>query len=903
MPYVSKLHCAPASRRGVALLAVAPAFVVIVVLLVAFVGLTVDSSRWTERRIDRFSVRAGADTATTLAVETLWTEFEAAAEGASNPMQALRTFLDGLGIANQAAETLPSDVELLPRLDLASDMHGEAVVDGTVIESVRVRRIDEPQATRLEFSTTAVARRGDARFDAASTRLTVQDVFVIEAPPFEGLDFVLLANNINCILCHAEIDNVERVYNADAAQRGTFRRVRVGSLESLEMRSNPESSIAGTLYVGGAARDTRGNPITDWSRISLSGRALDDEGRLLEHFDGSLTPVPLVAADPTDPQPFANLYLDYFGHNGDPASHQVDGPMPTSFPLPFPDDGGTDPVTHAPTPEGAGDRLVDDNEFAAVIAAAQGHASGGHITVVPRGSSVPTSRTATALLAGSEALAGFADGHVVMHGTAANPIRLSGDIAIAGDLILSGVIEGSGNLQVKGNVFIAGDVVYNDAVVGGVREFGKSSNGSDNLLTIAMGKNVMIGDVTRAGRRESTPTSGFEGGGWNFTMDELAIFNNKEWMKSQPTLPGEPVYELVARRGERRELFRTVEVRTEEPILTWQGTGNFVTEPVYEQQGTGEYETIPIMERQQIGTRQVPIYETVHHPADPPEPYGAPWTEQVLVGHREEPVFGDVQVGTRSVEITRTVQVGTREVEVMGWVQTGTNVVVTSEQRSYDPPRYETFARDLYEWVTPQHPNPYYMGPDFRPRYYAMAEGAPAPIFNKVGHYDPALRSWVGPERPGGWDSRKLTLADPTNPRDPLLFDASGAPRGVITSLAPTEGWISPDQLRSIIALNYGRRDASTPLAVDAWLYSSNSIFGLIPKSDAPGVDGRMRVNGAIIAPDIGLLSPGSMELNFDRRGRNQIKVRSTSRLSIQRRLWAAGDNQRRGAVIATLPR
>lgn len=889
-------------RRGAALLALAPAIVVVAVLLVAFVGLAIDSSRWGERRIHHYSARAAADVAASLVVESLWSEFERSVVGGGESLDGLRGFLDGLGIVDQSGAATPGDVQILSRIDLPTDADGNARVDGAIIESVRLRRIDEQFATRLELSTTAVAAGGDPRFDAASTRRTIEDVFVAEAPPFEGLEYVLLANNVNCILCHAEIDNAERVYNRDVAQRGTYARVRVGSLESLEMRSSPESSIAGSLYIGGAARDTHGNPITDWGHLSLQGRALDGSGRILEHFDGSVIPVPLTRVDPADPLPFGNLYVDYFGHAGDPERYQVDGALPDSFPMPFPDDGGRDPVTGLPSTQGAGDRLVDTNEFASVAAAAHGHASGGFITFVPSGTSVAATTAPAALLAGSDALAGFADGNVIMHGTAENPIRLSGNVAIAGDLVLSGVIEGAGNLQVRGNVFIAGDLVYADAVAEGARTFGLAANGRHNLVTIAAGKNVMVGDVTHD-THSATPVDGLPGGGWNFTLDELSIFNRKEWMKTQPTLPGRPVYQIVERRPESRELMQSVVVQREEPILSWQGTGTFVPQPVYEQRGTGRFRLEPVLERQQIGTNRVPIHQTIHHPADPPEPYGRPWTERVVVGYREVPVYGNVQVGTRSVEITERVQVGTRSVEVMGWVQTGTNVTTATELRPYDPPRYETVLRDVYQWVTPQHANPYYRGPDFVARYYALTEGAPAPIFNKDGHFDPDLASWISAERPEGWNLARLSLADPTNPRDPFLFDETGERRAVITALAPSEGWIDADQLRAIIAQNLDSHAAGTPLAIDAWLYSSNSIFGLVPKRGHSRLDGRLLLNGAIIAPDVGLLAPGGLQLNYDRRGRTQLAVRSTQRLTIQRRLVAPGSEARRGPVIATLSR
>jgi len=890
------------ARRGIALLAVVPCLVVLFVLVVAIVGSSVDSSRLNERRIDLYSVRASAEAATRLAVESIWSDFEAARAGGAATVTDSRDFLDSIGIPNQSTAATPADIELLPSLDLATDSSSEAVIGGTVIESVRVRRMDDLRSTRLEFSTTAVARRGDERFDAASTRRTVQDVFVIEPPAFEGLDFVLLANNINCIMCHTSIDNVERVYNVDESLRGTHGRVKTGSIESFLFRSDPESTLAGTLYLGGGAHDEHGNPITNWGSFSLEGHLFDGEGSILEGVGGSLTTAHLVPADPLNPQPLANLYLDYFAHEGDAGRFQVDGVMPKSFPLPFPDDGGLDPITLEATPAGAGNRIVDDNEFAASLGSARGRANGGNISLLPHGALVDSGAALASLRTGTDHLSGVADGNVYMHGTEADPIRLSGELAISGDLILSGVVQGSGSLKVRGNVYVTGDLVYADGEVAGARTYGHGADGSANLLTIAAGKNIVIGDMYHPAWGAGPPANGRSDGSWNFTLDEVAIFNRMEWMKTQPTLPGQRVREVVRVEERQRELFETVRFDVEEPVRVWRGTGVFVDQPVYETRGTGVFDSVPIYERQQVGTRDVPVYRTIVHPADPPEPYGSPWTERVIDGYTTEPVFQNVQVGTRSVERTARVQVGTRSVEVFGWVQTGTRTVTRTVNQPYSPRRFETYEVEVYDWVTPQHTNPHYAGAGFIPRYYAFGEGTPVPIFDRTGYFDPSTEVWVAPERPGSWDPAQVSFADPNDTDDPYLFDGAGQPKAVVTTLSPTQGWITDALLRSMTEANLAARDETQPLAVDAWLYSANSVFGVVPSRNSAGVSGKMRINGAVIAADVGLLAPSGMEINYDRRGRGQLNVLSQTRVVIRRQLWAPGSQERESAIVTTLP-
>jgi len=875
--------------------------VVLMVLLVAFVGATVDSSRWTERRVDLFSVRAGAETATRLAVESIWTQFEGESGGGSVQLPDLREFLDGIGIPNQGPVPGLDDIEVLPRLDLAQDNQGQFVIGGTVVESVRVRRIDDLRSTRLEFLTTAIAQRGAGRADDLSTRHTVQDIFVVEPPAFEGLGFVLLANNINCIMCHTTIDDVERVYNVDTSLRGTFERVRTGSIETFHLRSNPESSIAGTLYLGEGAIDNDGRPITDWSSYSMEGETFDGDGHLVENAIGELVSTRLVPADRDDPTPLANLYPKYLDHEGDPTRWQVDGAMPTEFPQPFTDDGGVDPVTMVATPEGAGNRIVDDNEFAVALGLARGAARGGNIAVVPHETRVDSAAALASLRSGADSIDSVADGNVYMHGTASNPIRIQGTLAIDGDLVLSGVVEGIANLKVKGNVYVTGDLAYNDAENAGQRTFGRAEGGAKNLLTIAAGKNIVIGDLYNPRAGSGAPANGIAGGSWNFAMDEVAIFNRMEWIKTQPTLPGEPIREMVREDTITVELLESVRVTADKPVFGWRGTGVFAVRPIFGWRGTGTFTTRPIFERQVTGSREVPVYTTIHHPADPPEPYGSPWSEVVQTGTRTESVYSNVQIGTEDIEVLEYVQVGSENVETREWVQTGTRAVTRTVSRSFDPPRFEINVQPVYEWITPQLANGHYKGPDFVPRYYNLAEGVPVPIFNKVGHLNPDTGFWEAPERPESWDTSTVTFAEPGDTSDPNLFHPDGTPKAVVSSLSPTGGWLDIDLLRTLAAEDLAGRDPDEPVGIDAWLYSSNSVFGIVPKRGVPGVNGTMRINGAVIAADVGLLAPGGMEINFDRRGRRLLDVRSNTRLAIRRQLWAPGSTDRRSDVLTTL--
>lgn len=837
------------ARSGSVLLATVPVIVLMVVTVLVVAGLAIDTSKTTDRRVDVYRATAAAETATQLAVTSLWSEFQGRFGSRGAGLTNLRAHLDSLGIRADAEEPF----DLVSRLPASSAAESEAALDGVRIDSVLVRREDSGSATQLTVTTTASTAEGGVAGNSAESRRALTETYSFEPAPFEGLDFVLLANNISCILCHTTIDNAERVFATDPELLGAVERVRVGSIESLQMRSNPESTIAGTLYVGGRAVLKDGSLVSNWSGISLDAAQVDANGNIVESLLGALSLRRLSPADPVDPAPLEDLYLDYFAHADDPTRYQVDGVLPDSFPLPFHDDGGVDQATGLPVVDGAGDRKVDDHEFYATTRSYDGALTAGEVAVVPRDGNTLDRNALEALVSDSTTLAGVTDGHVYLHGTPDAPIRIDGDVAVDGDVVISGVVSGKGNLRARGNIYVVGDVTYDDHEAAGGRTFGRSSAGSENLLTLAAGGNVVVADPFLAKRASDAPISGDPSGAWNFTLDQVASFNKLEWMKTQPTLPGRP-YSTVLQTVERtREVLQTVEVVETVPVYADVPTGNVVLEPV--------------MEHQQVGTREVPVYETVRHPATE---YAAAWTEYVQVGTRLEAVYAEVQVGTREVAETTRVEVGT-------------TTRVVQRNTSYDPPRYETYTEDVRGQVVPQHPNPYYQGAQYVPRFYSVSEDTPIPIHNRGGYFDPTSQTWIAKERAGSWRSSELTILDPADRTNRLLFHADGSRRAVVNGLAPSAGWLSVQTLQSLVRERAAGRDTSTPLTVDAWLYSANSVFGMIPKGKIPGLDGRLTINGALLAADIGLLAPTALRIHYDSRGKSVLDVRSDDKLTLRR--------------------
>ncbi len=331
---------------------------------------------------------------------------------------------------------------------------------------------------------------------------TVSQTIRIGGAPFAGFEYAVLANNVNCILCHAEFlaldleQNSDSDYDNDSDLYGTFDRIKIAILESLLFRTgSAHSYLSGTVYTRGTVMNDKGTPLSASGLASSTFKGHDFDrtnGQLLQnHSTGNKTIAALLNADVDSEgllEQFGNCYQNYPTEE----TQMTDGSLPESFPAPFPD------VDE--------DRCVGDSEFAAVMSSMSGSISGG-ISYgvldgdVYAGTGLPgASNGASADLAAS----GSYDGNVILVGTSVEPIILDGDIAINGDLVISGPVQGWGTLQVRGNTYIVGDVTYADAP----GEFGQTTSGSENGLAVVSGGSILMGDyLTIRGKGHTNDTS------------------------------------------------------------------------------------------------------------------------------------------------------------------------------------------------------------------------------------------------------------------------------------------------------------------------------------------------------------------------------------------------------------
>lgn len=453
------------------------AMVTVLILVVGMAGLAAAvlirlnlESKSAQEYVRQNSALIAAEAGLEYAAAQLWSNYLGGL-GSSLPVLAgVRTYLDKLvpinGVTNLLLKPIP-------------------FVNGANIDQILVSRTDTGSQTVLK-----VKSQGSFQ---GRTRTVVQ-LFTLSGSSFNGFDYALLANNIDCIMCHAEFDNVERYYNTDSSKWGTFDRVKVASLESLLVRLNDtQSRMAGSLYTRGELLGTKGSGnngitggifgISSLSGSSFLGYGIDTSGKIKQDNYGNLISDDLETVVPGSDGLLPKYGQVYANYPTDPAL-QTDGALPTNFPALIED-------TNA-------NRIVDDDEWKNALAngtfgAAQDGTKGvigGIVYGVPIAAVLDTRGLPSKSNSASEnARAGYYDGNLVLVGTAKEPLIFSGTLAVNGDVIISGPVKGTGKIIARNNLYITGDVNYADG-----EKFGVASDGTQNMMSYGAGGNIVIGD-------------------------------------------------------------------------------------------------------------------------------------------------------------------------------------------------------------------------------------------------------------------------------------------------------------------------------------------------------------------------------------------------------------------------
>ncbi len=481
------------SQAGMAMVLVMISIVIILGALGLTTRLMVSARHNTDLVVDMYVVEEACKAGIDIAIERLWHQYIIGGGNTTGNLASYKYFIDQIVPAGGTVGLLETAPHVL------------CEASGVQIDSVDVRRTDDIDGVLLAIEVEA-SRQGGAPQQ-------VEQTVRISGEPFAGYEYGVLANNINCILCHAGFYNLQERLNSEENHfhprpnryaeyeknpelYGTFDRIKVASLEALLYRPNQaDSVVAGTIYTRGEVYNERWQPMTPNQIMNSDLRSFDfsdEDGKLRANPQGHLIgPQNLKSkgkAKGNQPYPFDSVYTNYPTNPED----MTDGPLPETFPAPFPDHNE--------------DRYVDDNEFEEIAQALTGSLQGGVVHGIQPGeyyrdTQLPDSSNAAAT---SLAATGRYDGNAIIVGTPDNPIEMNGEIAINGDLVLAGTVKGRGQLFVRGNTYITGDVTYADAP----GQFGVAEDGTENALAVVTGGSVLMGDyITIRGKQHRSDTS------------------------------------------------------------------------------------------------------------------------------------------------------------------------------------------------------------------------------------------------------------------------------------------------------------------------------------------------------------------------------------------------------------
>lgn len=720
------------------------------------------------------AAKAGLDAG----IAQFWAAFFAQLpQGADPSLRNYRTFLDGIVADNPDGLNPPIDV---PGIEFPLDLPS-GIADVT---QVTVDRVDAGTGSTLTFRSLAEAN-GVQRAATQSIR--------VGGTLFEGFEFAVLANNINCILCHADFRNALLEWNNNPATRptgdangngvqdwidnlGTFERIKVASLESLMVRpSEANSKVAGTVFTGGDLYDQNGNSLsglesTTFDGWNFSSGHADDHlnGKINQHSStGAMTQSDLVKATESGGElnPWANLYT------GD----QTEGLVPEEFPAPYQDDGGG---SASAVEAEIGNRMVDDSEFSRIMTDNDGTISGGVMYGVPQGSAYTGSNLPTTSNLGG--VNGAYDGNLILVGTPSNPIILDGPVAINGDLVLKGVVRGRGSLQARNNVYVMGDVTYDDNATLGPdgKPFGvhihSDGTKTENLLGVVAGGSILMGDyLTVRGKNKTSDTSKYPNIGWS------------------------------------------IQTRTQNKTGTDSG-------------------------------------QTMYYGYFDP---------------------GVIDAG----EIQSTMKLAN-----------GTTVNRDGQQFSFTTSELMLFNELELQKALEKN----MAGDNYRARLYGLRESQPGNLYI----YDYGDEHAVRYDE-GGANARVKKLSTWVNALTTSNSDYSSAEIAMLKTIVadaavhymnPAGNWMSEDTLRKAWYDDEMSRTSERPFQFDGLLYSNNAIFSITKSKGRHDSNtyGKMTLRGGIVAPDLGVLTPGGLNLLYDARVKDLYNLEDTANVQMTRRIF-----------------
>jgi hypothetical protein len=192
--------------------------------------------------------------------------------------------------------------------------------------------------------------------------------------------------------------------------------------------------------------------------------------------------------------------------------------------------------------------------------------------------------------------------------------------------------------------------------------------------------------------------------------------------------------------------------------------------------------------------------------------------------------------------------------------------------------------------------------PDYKPRFYGLDGLLPADR-DKIYFYDNAssehaIRYDEGGVNAttGGSSTVVLTLEKYLTKKGITGAKATQIRNGARLFLRPDQGWIPDAVLRQMWWDDEQSRTAANSIyKFDGLLYSNNSIFTITRSKVRHGsnTEGKMRIRGALICPDIGVLAAGngavgnkSFQLQYDRRVKDFWAPQDRTQVTFRRQVY-----------------
>lgn len=553
---------------------------------------------------------ASASTTLDLTMVDVWRDYRAAAPG---PLMGdlrdhldLRGFQDGSlmlsdaglasGIIEPGTEGL---LDVFAEFGVGANAGGSAAMGDATLHDLRFERSDHAFWTIF----TASASVGFGPRADSGDRKRADHMYFVEGLRFDDFDYAMLSNSIGCFLCHAHIDTTDNVYGSSDGPGlytadGAKVEAKIGVLGEIRIREDEAASILrGKLYLLGEAFDANGGSI-DWSTVDLERAQYDDlltadvvnqfttadiqsmteqvaEWQHNDRDDGLTGDVTFSDASTATSAGTGELSGGVLGgsgssggatggsggstggalgggggQSGGEGGEVIELPISAQIPPAFPDDNGN--------------RVIDPDEYDRLAAEADGAISGGAKVGVDHGLTYGYETMPVSDAEGT--ITDTFDGHLVLSGTAGDPIVIDGRVVVDGDVVISGFVKGEGEIVARGNVYMPGPVVYADGLEAGARTYGTADDGTTNRAAFVAGGSILVGDWVPGPPNGLTPVTGLPGAGasgglgglleserkdesggapaitpefaWNFTICQMMIFNREEWTRTQPTLPG-----------------------------------------------------------------------------------------------------------------------------------------------------------------------------------------------------------------------------------------------------------------------------------------------------------------------------------------------------------------------------